>query len=190
MDKVCGAIFCRPIFGSMIERRLMGVGGVSMDTEATCNFGIPPEIVEKDFDMATSTLDKGKRKEVEQFITTPSLSPHLQPDASAPTGLNDLLGPDGLLNSMANSTALASSASTTNSHRQLVSGLSARQIRKEDVVKRANERRQKIQEELNTVKRRLWETTIEQAALIHLTRKLDAGSDFVSDVEGNRSIIQ
>jgi len=121
--------------------------------------------------MATSTLDKGKRKEVERF-TTPSLSPDLHLD-------------DALLNSMATSTALAPSASTTNSHRQLVSGLSARQIRKEDILKRANERREEIQEELNTVKRRLWETTIEQAALIHLTRKLDAESNFVSDVEGN-----
>jgi hypothetical protein len=166
----------------LIERRFMGVA------EGIGNFGFSPEIVEKDFDMATSTLDKGKRKEVEQF-TTPSLLPHLQFDASASTGANDLLvnpkSADGLLDSMAKSTALASSASTTNSHGQLVSGLSARQIRKEDVLKRANERRQKIQEELNTVKRRLWETTIEQAALIHLTRKLDAGSDFVSDVEGN-----
>jgi len=138
--------------------------------------------------MATSTLDKGKRKEEERF-TTPSLSPNLHLDASAPTGPNNLPGisnlADGLLNSMATSTALAPSASTTNSHRQLVSGLSARQIRKEDILKRANERRQEIQEELNTVKRRLWETTIEQAALIHLTRKLDAESDFVSDVEGN-----
>jgi len=59
------------------------------------------------------------------------------------------------------------------------------QIRKEDILKRANERRQEIQEELNTVKRRLRETTIEQAALTHLTRKLDAESDSVSDVEGN-----
>jgi len=153
--------------------------------EGTGSFGIPLEIVERDFDMATSTLDKGKRKEVERF-TTPLLSPHLHLDASAPTGPNNLPGnpklADGLLNSMSTSTALAPS---TNLDRQLVSGLSARQIRKEDILKRANERRQEIQEELNTVKRRLWETTIEQAALIHLTRKLDAESDFVSDVEGN-----
>ena len=54
---------------------------------------------------------------------------------------------------------------------------SARLRRKEDIIRRAKERRQEIQESLNNIKRQLWETTIEQAALVNLTKKLEVDSN-------------
>ena len=47
------------------------------------------------------------------------------------------------------------------------------QSRKEDILKRAREKRRQIQEELDSVKTQLWETTIEQAALIHLMKRYE-----------------
>ena len=46
------------------------------------------------------------------------------------------------------------------------SSRSARQQRQEDIIKRAKERRAEVQAELDVVKRRLWETTIERAGLL------------------------
>ncbi|KAF5327086.1 hypothetical protein D9619_004501 [Psilocybe cf. subviscida] len=47
------------------------------------------------------------------------------------------------------------------------------QLRKDDVVKRAQERRRQLKEELDAVKTRLWETTIEQAGIMTLMHRLD-----------------
>jgi len=52
---------------------------------------------------------------------------------------------------------------------------SARQQRKEDIIRRAKERRDKIQEELDVVKKRLWETTIERAGLLLIARRQGEG---------------
>ncbi|KAF9048694.1 hypothetical protein BJ165DRAFT_1461799 [Panaeolus papilionaceus] len=48
-----------------------------------------------------------------------------------------------------------------------------RKLKREDILKRAKEKRQKLQEELNKVKTQLWETTVEQAGLVNLLKKLD-----------------
>ena len=45
------------------------------------------------------------------------------------------------------------------------------QSRKEEILKRAREKRRQVQEELDNVKTRLWEATIEQAALVHLLKR-------------------
>ena len=44
------------------------------------------------------------------------------------------------------------------------------QSRKEEILRRAREKRRQVQEELDRVKTQLWETTIEQAALVHLLK--------------------
>ncbi|PPQ99157.1 hypothetical protein CVT24_009347 [Panaeolus cyanescens] len=49
-----------------------------------------------------------------------------------------------------------------------------RKLKREDILKRAKEKRQKLQEELNKVKMQLWETTIEQAGLVNLAKKLES----------------
>lgn len=165
---------------SLIQPRFMTVGQVSMDMDEMGSFGMLPEIVEKDSDMAisASTVDKGGKSEVEHFslpTLTPSHSPVPHPD---PNESNNAKSADGWIDSEVYSNAFVASTSATSSGMQDPSR-EAHQLRKEDILKRANERRQELQEELDTVKRRLWETTIEQAALIHLTRKLDSGSDLV-----------
>ncbi|KAH9481704.1 hypothetical protein JR316_0006231 [Psilocybe cubensis] len=48
-----------------------------------------------------------------------------------------------------------------------------RKARKDDIIGRAQEKKRQLQEELNKVKIKLWETTIEQAALVHLARIVD-----------------
>jgi hypothetical protein len=49
----------------------------------------------------------------------------------------------------------------------------SRKLRKDAILQRAQEKRGVIQEELDKVKMQLWETTIEQAGLIQLVKKLD-----------------
>lgn len=51
----------------------------------------------------------------------------------------------------------------------------ARQLRREDIVRRAREQRAVVQAELDEVKIRLWGTTIEQAGMVVLARKVGAG---------------
>ncbi|KAF9479613.1 hypothetical protein BDN70DRAFT_878578 [Pholiota conissans] len=48
----------------------------------------------------------------------------------------------------------------------------SRQLRRDDIIKRAEEQKRLIQKELDAVKTRLWETTIEQAALVTLQKRL------------------
>jgi hypothetical protein len=48
------------------------------------------------------------------------------------------------------------------------------QSRKEEILRGAREKRRQIQEELDMVKTQLWETTIEQAALVHLLKRYDS----------------
>ena len=47
------------------------------------------------------------------------------------------------------------------------------QSRNEEILRRAREKRRQVQEELDQVKTQLWETTIEQAALMHLLKRCD-----------------
>ena len=47
------------------------------------------------------------------------------------------------------------------------------QSRKEEILRHAREKRMQIQEELDRVKTQLWETTIEQAALVHLLKRYE-----------------
>ena len=56
----------------------------------------------------------------------------------------------------------------------------ARQLRREDIVRRAREQRAAIQAELDVVKMRLWGTTIEQAGMVVLARKVGASGGDVS----------
>ncbi|KJA19873.1 hypothetical protein HYPSUDRAFT_204295 [Hypholoma sublateritium FD-334 SS-4] len=51
----------------------------------------------------------------------------------------------------------------------------ARQLRREDIVRRAREQRAAVQVELDEVKMRLWGTTIEQAGMVVLARKVGTG---------------
>ena len=51
------------------------------------------------------------------------------------------------------------------------------QSRKEEILRRAREKRKQVQEELDRVKTQLWETTIEQAALVHLLKRYDSEND-------------
>ena len=51
------------------------------------------------------------------------------------------------------------------------------QSRKEEILKRAREKRKQVQEELDRVKTQLWETTIEQAALVHLLKHYENDQD-------------
>ena len=61
------------------------------------------------------------------------------------------------------------------------------QSRKEDILRRAREKRKQVQEELNRLKTQLWETTIEQAALVHLLKRYDSEKE--QDGGGGVSII-
>ena len=47
------------------------------------------------------------------------------------------------------------------------------QSRKEEILRRAREKRRQVQQELDRVKTQLWETTIEQAALVHLLKRYE-----------------
>ena len=47
------------------------------------------------------------------------------------------------------------------------------QSRKEEILRRAREKRRQVKEELDRVKTQLWETTIEQAALVHLSKRYE-----------------
>jgi hypothetical protein len=47
------------------------------------------------------------------------------------------------------------------------------QSRKQEILKRAREKRRQVQEDLDSVKTQLWETTIEQAALVHLLKRYE-----------------
>ena len=51
------------------------------------------------------------------------------------------------------------------------------QSRKEEILRRAREKKRQVQEELDGVKTQLWETTIEQAALVHLLKRFDNVND-------------
>jgi len=53
------------------------------------------------------------------------------------------------------------------------------QSRKEEILRRAREKKRQVQEELDRVKTQLWETTIEQAALVHLLKRFDNVPDVV-----------
>ena len=47
------------------------------------------------------------------------------------------------------------------------------QSRKEDILRHAREKQRQVREELDRVKTQLWETTIEQAALVHLLKRYE-----------------
>lgn len=53
------------------------------------------------------------------------------------------------------------------------------QSRKEEILRLAREKKKQVQEELDRVKTQLWETTIEQAALVHLLKRFDNVPDVV-----------
>jgi len=124
--------------------------------------------------------DKGKAKEVvEPSSTTKMVETGPQIGPVTQSVFNALLSTktrDELLaciTGSASSTPISATAKPMKRSNETDSERSARQRRKEDIIRRAKERRQEIQEDLNNIKRQLWETTVEQAALIQLTKKLE-----------------
>jgi hypothetical protein len=51
------------------------------------------------------------------------------------------------------------------------------QSRKEEILRRAREKKKDVQQQLDGVKTQLWETTIEQAALVHLLKRFENDHD-------------
>jgi len=176
------------------QQHLGGVGdGIGMDmNELTASFGtLPPVIVQEVEDRAR--LDKGKERAVEPVSTPPHAA------SVAQTPFHGLLGmkiSDDLFKSMTAAPAKAATTSTAISKgtkprppTNAVPRPTPRQLRKDGIIKRAQERRQQLQEELDSVKRQLWETTIEQAALIHLTRLEDITSSSDAGRNSNTGIL-
>jgi len=124
--------------------------------------------------------NKGKAKEVvEPSTTTKMVETVSQFGFVTQSVFNALLSTktrDELVACITGSASSSTAPSTAKSMKrssETDSERSARQHRKEDIIRRAKERRQEIREGLKDIKRQLWETTVEQAALIHLTKKLE-----------------
>ena len=121
------------------------------------------------------TLDpKGKGKEVVNTDVGAAALPILISDVTrgqlgtlTQNALDSLLGMKGIgpLND-SGPLFYAETSSLTNTTSAASSSRSARQQRQEDIIKRAKERRVEIQEDLDVIKRRLWETTVEKAGLL------------------------
>ena len=123
--------------------------------------------------------DKGKAKEVVEPSTTPRVvETELDFGPITEFGLNSPTAKDSIDEILARITSssvpsVAAAPKATKRGSETESEQTARLRRKEDIIQRAKERRHDIQENLNNIKRQLWETTVEQAALIHLTKKLE-----------------
>lgn len=125
-------------------------------------------------------MDKGKGKEkqlpivtamVENGTTTDS-TPQLEGVSSAPSSSTH--SSDGPSVSAVNAKIDAYSTILNSTSAPDTTPATAARItrlaRKSDVIQRATARRKQLQEELDSVKVRLWECTIEEAVLINLRR--------------------
>jgi hypothetical protein len=162
-------------------------GGISMDLDP--GGGIAENNLNVDFpSIQRPPMDKGKAKEVVEPTTMAKVAEAVpQPGPVTQSAFNALPSTktrDELLACITGSSFSPTGPSTPAAAKTMRRGHeteSERQRRKEDIIRRAKERRQEIQENLNNVKHQLWETTIEQAALIQLTRKLEAEGDISSE---------
>jgi len=146
--------------------------GNDVGLQSLSDFGVLPEMTEEVPDAALP-MDKGKRRAVYPLPNvSPALSAELplplpQPASSSQTIFQALLDP-GTRKCL--SSPLHPSAPAT-----------SRKLRKNEILLRAQEKRRVIQEELDKVKMRLWETTIEQASLVQIVKQLE-------DVERTKNI--
>jgi len=131
---------------------------IPMDSVA--DLGLLPELPQKEIGQyGTTVVDKGKGKAVD-FIPMPTAI--LPPLPAAQEAFRSLLGakpPDA---------TFVPSPTVPDANLR-----ATRKLKRDEIIKRAQEKRQRLQEELNNVKMRLWETTVEQAGLVHLVRQLD-----------------
>ncbi|CAA7267005.1 unnamed protein product [Cyclocybe aegerita] len=167
-----------------------GGGGTSMDlNNDQHSFGVLPELPEPEKDMRVpslpaTSLDKGKGKEAEPISASAPLAPSTVSSA-AQKAFRNLLGlqtSDELFSAPPLGPFFPPSSVAASSRLILERGSGSmpikteptlRKVRKDDIIKRAQEKRRQLKEELDSVKKQLWATTIEQAALIHLLRKSD-----------------
>ncbi|KAJ3504317.1 hypothetical protein NLJ89_g7995 [Agrocybe chaxingu] len=179
-------------FNGMAQMGLFDVGGgrTPMDLDHDPDsFGVLTELPapEKDMRMPSlppTSLDKGKGKEVELTPASTPLAPSTVSSA-AQKAFRNLLGlqtSDELFSAAPAAPFFPPSSVAASSRLILERGSgsipsktepSLRKVRKDDIIKRAQEKRKQLKEELDSVKRQLWATTVEQAALIHLLRKSD-----------------
>jgi hypothetical protein len=137
-------------------------GGKDVSMNSLPDFGLLPEVAEKG--IPNSAADKGKGRAVDSPTNSlPLLSVELplpppRPATAAQSIFQAMLDPK-LKKYIPPLPSMAASTS--------------RKLRKDAILQRAQEKRGVIQEELDKVKMQLWETTIEQAGLIQLVKKLD-----------------
>ncbi|KAF8164403.1 hypothetical protein BJ912DRAFT_1004155 [Pholiota molesta] len=157
------------------------VGGGDSGGAAMMDFGILPEDVEDAQALGGSypASAKGKGKEIDAGDAPPSVSRSTA--VSTPTPAPSSTTTPSLSSAPHHQLQLQSTSSTQLRHRYdaLLSAKASsepktvsRQQRRDDIVKRAEEQKRAIQKELDAVKTRLWETTIEQAGLITLQKRL------------------
>ncbi|KAF8149931.1 hypothetical protein B0H34DRAFT_169097 [Crassisporium funariophilum] len=118
----------------------------------------------------TALVDKGKGKEIwpplEASPATPvATTVAVAPPASLSTFHASLVAPPF--------TPTPFSTGASKSKPKTGADIAARKARRDDILTRAGEKRRKVQEELDRVKMQLWETTIEQAALVHLVKRCE-----------------
>ena len=151
----------------------------------------PEKDLDADLGLQSSVGNKGKVKVVGPSTTRKTVKAVPQFGPVTQSAFNALLSSksrDELLacitGSASPSTGLSTSANAklTKRSSETDAERSARIRRKEDIIRRAKERRYEIQEGLNDIKRQLWETTIEQAALVQLTRRLEVEGEISSEV--------
>lgn len=142
--------------------------GNDVGLQPLSDFGVLPEVT-KAIPDATVPVDKGKGRAVDPPPNaSPLLSlglslPPLHPGSASQNTFQAMLDPKRIV------PPLHSAAPST------------RKLRKEEILRRAQEKRRLLQEELDKVKMQLWETTIEQASLVQLVKQLD-------DVERSQNV--
>ncbi|KIM39888.1 hypothetical protein M413DRAFT_187029 [Hebeloma cylindrosporum] len=142
--------------------------GNDVGLQPLSDFGVLPEVT-KEIPDATVPVDKGNGRAVDPPPNaSPLLSsgfslPPLHPGSASQHIFQAMLDPKRIV------PPLHSAAPST------------RKLRKEEILRRAQEKRRLLQEELDKVKMQLWETTIEQASLVQLVKQLD-------DVERSQNV--
>lgn len=101
--------------------------------------------------------DKGKDREPQDLGALPN--PSIQEPIAQPT-----------LNSDHAHENIRVSATTSQATPSTTSKQPERSLNKEEILRRANERRAQLKAELDRVRTQLWETTIEQGVLVHLVK--------------------
>ena len=164
--------------------------GVDVDTQ---DFGLLPDIQDLE-SYKSAAVDKGKDKAVE--ITEPAITstPVLATTATSLTAATVSQGPLFPPLFVAPTPATTSTETCASSRAileklALVAGKgspplatastgpqSARKVKKDAIIKRAREKRDLLLGELNDVKMKLWESTVEQAGLLQLLRQVQEAS--------------